>query len=188
MIFHGVYTTPQQIDSTLSTTSNNAVNGQAVAEYVSAKIICEITDESDATSITSPKAVADYVNAKIDVIPSGSPTPVFRQNVFTASDKFYILASYALICGNVVQIYFEARAKDVTVVGTNVDVDIGTLVSDMPTSPFSVVTHSHQSSSAFVRPQFIALMGDVLRVKRQEVEITLEANDTFQASLVYCFQ
>jgi hypothetical protein len=64
MIFHGVYTTPQFIDSTLSTESNYAVNGKAVADYVSAKILSEITDENDTTNIPSPKAIVDYVEGK----------------------------------------------------------------------------------------------------------------------------
>jgi hypothetical protein len=38
MIFHGVYKTPQIIDSTISLTSNNAVNGKAVSDYVEAQL------------------------------------------------------------------------------------------------------------------------------------------------------
>jgi hypothetical protein len=68
MIFHGVYTTPQIIDSTVSTTSNNAVSGKAVSAYVlgeigntESKIVNELRDEESTDTMTSPKAVADYV-------------------------------------------------------------------------------------------------------------------------------
>jgi hypothetical protein len=106
MIFHGVYTTPQQIDSTLSTTSNNAVNGQSVADYVNAKIISEITDESDATSITSPKAVADYVADKAGG-GGGGITPEYRLGVLDR-DGPWNLSSAMMILDKLIYITFDA--------------------------------------------------------------------------------
>jgi hypothetical protein len=38
MIFRGTYTTPQVIDSTLSTTSNNAIDGKAVSDFVQTQL------------------------------------------------------------------------------------------------------------------------------------------------------
>jgi hypothetical protein len=83
MIFHGVYTTPQQIDSTLSTTSNNAVNGQAVADYVRTQLenvggpVIDTTVQQNSNNAVSSGAVYTAIQA----IPSGGITPEYRTDV-----------------------------------------------------------------------------------------------------------
>jgi hypothetical protein len=105
MIFHGVYTTPQVIDSTLSTTSNNAVNGQAVADYVNAKIISVLSDESDTSNITSPKAVADYVESKAGG--GGGITPIMISKSVSYGANQWEFGWQACVMGNFVYISLD---------------------------------------------------------------------------------
>jgi hypothetical protein len=108
MIFHGVYTTPQVLDSTLSTTSNNAVNGQAVAEYVQTQL--------------------ENV---------GGGCPIFREDVMDGSNMFEINRSQAIILGKTVKLYFEFKTKGETSATGN-DSLVGTLKSDIPSLDYDV--------------------------------------------------
>jgi hypothetical protein len=119
MIFHGVYTTPQIIDSTVSISSNNAVSSKAVFNFAvglidntEAKIVAEIRDEESIDSMTSPKAVVDYVNAKLENVGGGETlTPIYINDFMSpTSAPIEVNESKAVIYGKIVQIFIQFKA------------------------------------------------------------------------------
>jgi hypothetical protein len=145
MIFHGVYTTPQIIDSTVTISSNNAVSSKAVATYVlgeiantEAKIVDEIRDEESTDHMTSPKAVVDYVNTKLENVGGGGKELIYTTDAIEPSSPFTIHNTRGIIFGNSVRMYIQIRAQ--TNMGTYGDAFVvGNLKTHVP-SPESNVS------------------------------------------------
>lgn len=131
MIFHGVYTTPQIIDSTLSTSSNNAVNGQAVAEYVSHKI----------------------ANVEDQIANAGGGCSMCREGFITDSSQYKINKSQALIIGQSVKMYIEFE----TLWDNDGNVLIGTLNEDIPQPDSEITTTATANGQS---PVSIKLIGN----------------------------
>jgi hypothetical protein len=156
MIFHGVYTTPQIIDSTLSTTSNNAVNG---------------------------KAVADYVEAQLENV--GGGCSICREDVFLPYTgwefRFEITKSQAIILGKHVKLYLEFVVRYDSNRNTAIESVIGTLKDDIPPPDSDADVIFPWISQDREIPA--TLSGSELRFVQGEGLSTIMQNDTFTGTI-----
>jgi hypothetical protein len=156
MIFHGVYTTPQIIDSTLSTTSNNAVNG---------------------------KAVSDYVEAQMANV--GGGCSICREDVFLPYTgwefRFEVTKSQAIILGKHVKLYIEFVARWQSDRNTVIESVIGTLKDDIPPLDSNVEVIFPWISQDREIPA--TLSGSELRFVQGEGLSTIMQNDTFPGTI-----